>query len=288
MEPDVIVAGMMKTGTTSLYGWLAPHPRAAFCKLKEPHYFSEEWDRGAGWYQSLFEHAAPGDVRIEASQSYSHPDHAPTAARRIRETLPDARLVFVLREPLARARSEYRHQVIMGRETRPFLTALDDPRCPYLRRSMYRRCLDPYLRDFPRENLLFLDFERLVSPEPDEWHRFLDWVGLERIDRVAVPKGTTTKPRSVARPITRLISSVGGGTVARLVPRKIKQLARPLLYTPASRQERLFATAQSPLPVGLRKQLEDDAQLMADWLGRDLPWVSANTGARSLRAAGDS
>lgn len=111
--PDVIIPGVQKCGSSSMYRWLASHPDVCFPKRKEPNYFTDErvHRRGLSWYSALFEGAEPGQLVGEASTAYLYPKLAAKAASRIAALVPDVRLVVVLREPVARLRSHYRHEV---------------------------------------------------------------------------------------------------------------------------------------------------------------------------------
>ena len=71
--PSFIVVGAMKSGTTSLYKWLSGHSGCCFCRLKEPHFFSINWDRGIDWYRGLFSECPNQQISGEASQSYTDP-----------------------------------------------------------------------------------------------------------------------------------------------------------------------------------------------------------------------
>lgn len=270
MPPDFLVAGMMKSGTTTLHRWLEAHPSVTPCTVKEPHFYSHRWERGATWYASLFPEAREGSRTFESSQSYSDPDLAGTVADRLLETAPGMRLVFVLRHPIARARSEYRHQVVRGRETRDFTEALRDPEAPYLRRSLYRTCLDPFLRSFPRERLIFLRFEDLVSPDDAEWRRLLAALGLPPAQRPAVRALSTREGRGW-RPITRGLVALGGASAAKRVPKGLRKLLRPLFLDEGPRHRSRLASADAELPEDLERTVWEDVSRMESWLGGG-PW----------------
>ena len=89
--PDFIIVGALKSGTTTLFRWLATHPGTSL-KTKEPHFFSGEaaWGRGIDWYRSLFEAAGDDVVTGEASATYTSMAAAPIAAARIAEVVPGA------------------------------------------------------------------------------------------------------------------------------------------------------------------------------------------------------
>jgi hypothetical protein len=118
------------------------------------------WHRGVGWYERHFDAAAP--VRGEASPGYTSPSH-PEAAERIAALVPDARLVLLVRDPVARAVSQYRHHHAEGTETRPVAEALLDPASQYLDRSRYAARLAPYLERFAPEQVHVLLQEDLLG-----------------------------------------------------------------------------------------------------------------------------
>lgn len=152
--PTFLVIGAMKAGTTSLHEWLRHHPQIFMPKLKEPEFFSEEdnWRRGVAWYSSLFEPGASSPVRGEASTGYSRTERFPSAPARAAAIVPEVRLVYVLRDPIDRMRSHYRHSVLMGRERRPIDDALRSGG-GYLDASRYARQMRNHLEHFGREQL---------------------------------------------------------------------------------------------------------------------------------------
>jgi len=77
--------------------------------------------------------------------------------------LPDARLVYAVRDPVERAVSQYLHHRADGTERRPIEEALLDPASQYLERSLYHARLEPYLARFPRERIFICTQEDLSS-----------------------------------------------------------------------------------------------------------------------------
>lgn len=160
--PTFLIIGAMKAGTTSLHQYLRAHPSVFMPEDKEPQFFSEpeRWARGASWYSTLFEPAADFPVRGEASTGYTRFPRYPEAPARMASLLPDVRLVYLLRDPVERMRSHYRHGVILGREQRPVDEALLG-RDGYLDTSRYAMQLRRYLEHFPREQILVVFSEEL-------------------------------------------------------------------------------------------------------------------------------
>ncbi|WP_167738185.1 sulfotransferase domain-containing protein [Leisingera sp. NJS201] len=182
--PDVIVIGAMKAGTTSLYEYMAGHSQIGVSAEKELDFFvsSKNWTRGPGWYHSQF---SPGySVYAEASPNYTKRELFPGVPERIAEMIPDCKFIFLVRDPVKRAESHYRHAVLSGADV-PAVADLPGSRTMQhlLETSSYATQIEPYLALFPRQNFLFLHFEDLVR-EPrqllstvagflgirDEWH----------------------------------------------------------------------------------------------------------------------
>lgn len=126
--PNFLVIGAQRSGTTSLYHYLAGHPDVVPSLGKELQFFSVYWHKRVGWYRSHFPLARAmvrdGCARktFEASPYYLY---HPLAARRAAEVLPDARVIALLRDPIERAYSHHLHNVRLGFERLPFLDAID-------------------------------------------------------------------------------------------------------------------------------------------------------------------
>lgn len=126
MLPTFLVVGSMKSGTTSLHRMLGAHPQIFTAPRKEIEFFSEErnWRLGLDWYRNHF--ASCGDVRArgESSTGYTKFPRYPEAPARIAQVLPWVRVLYLVRDPIARMVSHHAHNVIDGYETRPVDDAL--------------------------------------------------------------------------------------------------------------------------------------------------------------------
>jgi len=161
--PNFLVIGAMKAGTTSLFHYLAAHPQAYLSPLKEVEFFVDgpNWRRGLDWYRARFADAPDGAVAVgEASTAYTKFPEYTGVPERIAAHVPDARLIYVVRDPIERIRSHYQHRVLSGAERAPLPAAvLEDPR--YVRVSSYAMQLERYLPHVPRERILLLTSEDL-------------------------------------------------------------------------------------------------------------------------------
>jgi sulfotransferase family protein len=188
--PDFLVIGAMKAGTTSLYHYLAPHPEIFMASVKELDFFVESanWRRGLDWYARQFDDAGDAAVAGEASTAYSKHPVVPGVPERISTVLPDAKIVYVLRDPIDRIRSHYQHRVAIGSERAPFAEAvLRDP--IYVVCSSYGMQIERYLDRFPRERLLLLTAERLRTDREATVRRVYGFLGVDE-DVVPATLGT--------------------------------------------------------------------------------------------------
>ena len=162
--PTFVVIGAMKAGTVSLSHYLDGHPDVFLGrggKFGEPNFFVGErnWPRGRGWYESLFDGAGSAAAIGECSPSYAMAPAFGGVPARMAQLIPKARLVYVVRDPIARMQSMYMHQVSAGRERRRPEAALLDDR--YLEPSRYGFQLAAFLDHFDRSQVLVIASEVL-------------------------------------------------------------------------------------------------------------------------------
>ena len=207
-KPDFLIIGAQKAGTTSLHEHLCAHPRVAGAPEKEVHYFDNQHARGAQWYLSrfpsrarLFLRGLRAGGRVACGESTPMYLFHPLAPQRIAELLPDARLIVLLRDPVQRAYSHYRHNRREGWEPLPFeeaiareperlQPALDSLRADpdrldtrlhafsYLARGRYLEQLLRYEALFPRERILILSSEEYFSDPQRVYAETLRFLGL--------------------------------------------------------------------------------------------------------------
>jgi Sulfotransferase domain len=255
--PTFLLIGAMKAGTTSLHEYLAEHPQIFMSRIKELNFFTEahNWPRGLTWYEEQFTDAGDSAVAVgESSTAYTqYPRHGGVPGR-VAQLLPDVRLIYLVRHPIDRIRSQYLHDVGLGKERDPIEKALRvNP--VYVDFSRYALQIEQYLKIFDRDRLLVLDLRELRDDREgvmDRVFRFLDVnssfmpSGLER-------KHNVSAERSQYRPgLLSLRRSRGlGGLLAR-VPGPVKRMLRPV----TTRKHDSGVT----ISPGLRRELEDRLQ----------------------------
>lgn len=264
-RPSFLIIGAMKAGTTSLFQWLGAHPDVYVPRIKEPNFFSDDrkWMRGSRWYEDLFANAEPGQLAGEASVRYTDPARSAVAATRIARSLPDVRLLFVVRDPAERLRSHYRHEVQRGRERRSLRESLADDRSRYLARSMYFACLEPYIARFPRGSLCIVRFEELFGQEDTAWSTVLAFLHLTPRPRPSAHLNSSAR-RDQFSPALRLLWDAGVRRPPRLAPSRLRRALRPLLLR--RQPSPLLSTAEEPLPGSVTDALEDDQRQLERWM----------------------
>lgn len=209
MLPHFMIIGTQKGGTTSLYQYLIEHPCIAPIWIKEPHFFDIYFYKGVHWYRSHFpttveqyyaRHIQKHDlITGEASPYYLF---HPQAAQRVAKTLPRAKFILLLRNPVDRAYSQYQHQTRQeGVEPLSFEEALESEEqrlageeekmlrdekyfsfnhrhYSYLARSKYIEQLPAWMDLFPREQFLLLRSEDLYADPKAIVKQTLDFLGL--------------------------------------------------------------------------------------------------------------
>lgn len=187
--PNLFCIGAMKSGTTYLSQLLGSHPEIFICSPREPCFFLDPkqlrrvwpymWQcgfwRSEDTYLQLFADAGEAKYVGDASTFYSA---SPDVAPRIHRFDPDARIVYVMRDPVERTISHYWHSVNHFSETRGPLAAIrNDPY--YIAVSHYARQLTPYLNYFGAQRVYTLTFEELVARPVETVQSLYAWLGVE-------------------------------------------------------------------------------------------------------------
>lgn len=119
--PDFVIIGTKKGGTSLLYRLLTEHPLFEPAATKELHFFDNRFSEGLSWYGQHFPTRKCVDGRQtvsgEATPSYLL---NPLVSERMAKTIPDAKLIALLRNPVDRAYSHYQMGLRRGDEVRPF------------------------------------------------------------------------------------------------------------------------------------------------------------------------
>jgi hypothetical protein len=205
--PDFIIAGAAKAGTTSLWWYLVEHPHVIPPMKKEVCYFDVNFHRGINWYRMHFpldrtarSVVGPQHGALTGESSPYYMFH-PLAPARIAATLPDVKIIMLLRNPVDRAFSHYQLKVKRRHETLSFDEAIEaeterlagehekivnnpryysaaHDRSSYLARGLYLEQIQRWQQYFPRKRLLVLESGEFFRQTADVYQRVLDYLGL--------------------------------------------------------------------------------------------------------------
>jgi O-antigen/teichoic acid export membrane protein len=233
MNPSFVVVGAQRGGTTTLFRLLEQHPDLVRPTLsKGTGYFDDDHHRGFRWYHAHFPLRLTGLLRtrrlgrartFECSGYYMF---HPLAAARIAAELPGVRLVAMVRDPVERAHSAHRHELMRGFEELDFDQALaleqvrtageagrlvEEPAYrsfahrhhAYLGRSEYADQVARLVEAVGVDHVFVLDADQFFADPVPEFHRLQDWLGLSRWTPEEVPRWNA-RPRDPLDPAERL------------------------------------------------------------------------------------
>ena len=301
--PDFIVIGAAKAGTTSLCDDLSRHPGVFITKPKEPEFFcrDENYAKGIDWYTSLFDAAKPDQIAGEGSTMYANAPAFPGVPQRIKNATPDARLVYLVREPTARAHSYWvqklKNQQNFGGDMdfpTDFATALRT-KPEIVLGSDYRLQLELYLEHVPREQILVLLFEDYTNKRDTTLKTLGGFLGFDPAPLLAMDavKSNESKAHFRDRARTGFAEDLKRNPAIRLaravLPKAIKQKALDRAYAKAEETNRVRPDLPPPLSPELRAQIWDQVSDSVGWLeafmDRDLSiWRSKHEPTRGAPA----
>lgn len=204
--PDFLVIGGQRCGTTSMFRALMDHPHIKRANLhKGVNYYDINYERGERWYRGHFPVRARDD-RTQVFDASGYYMFHPLAATRIASDQPEVKIVAMLRNPVERAFSAYKHELARGFEWETtFASALrledarlegevermtDDPTYQsfnhrhhaYRARGQYARLLAPYISLLGRERVHVVESERFFAQPEEEYAALLAFLGLDQHD----------------------------------------------------------------------------------------------------------
>lgn len=196
--PGLIVIGGQKCGTSTLHSALASHQSLRPAThpetdkvVKEVNFFGNHWDKGVPWYQSHFRHTE--GIGLEATPNYLCDIHA---HERLAAVVPNAKLVVSLRDPIARACSQFNHYSQKIETTKDWdwwlpgdsfaanvKAELEEPKRRWygiVARGYYLQQLKHVLKYFPREQVHIMIMERWISDPDRHYNELLEFAELPR------------------------------------------------------------------------------------------------------------
>lgn len=147
---------------------------------KELYFFTEQvnWSKGLDWYKSWFSDTTK--IRGESTTIYTAYPNFNGVAERMHATLPEAKLIYLVRDPIDRLLSHYSMYTIDGSENRTLAEALQDPKSKgYIDRSRYFMQLEQYLAYYPASSILVIKQEALRNYRRETLRRIFKFLGID-------------------------------------------------------------------------------------------------------------
>jgi hypothetical protein len=257
--------GAEKAGTTTLATMLGEHPDVFMCDPKEPRFFTDpNWNRGVAWYESLFDGAGGFRAVGEATPAYTTAPESMEPPERIHQTLGDIKYIYMVRHPIERVISHYRHAQIFRwiPEDLPLEQAIE-------RKSIIKDC----------SRYHYQIEQYLPYTEPEQWHvvvleellvdtgavqrevlRFLEVdesvLAPMRSENVSGEKARTPFLIETFRPIRGLLPRSAINFGRRLADRLGRKIGKPDL--------------PDDVITALREELKPEARRLGEFCGKDL------------------
>ena len=265
MLPNFVIIGAAKAGTTSLYHYVSSHPEAFMPPRKELSFFCEEfnWKLGIDWYQS---HFLGGDSAValgEASPRYTVFPLYRGVPERMSHVIPDARLIYLIRDPVDRMQSQYLDNVIHGLERRPVEEAFSvNPF--YLTSSRYALQIEQYLPYFDRSQILIIRSDDMRRDRTRTLSRVFDFLQIDPdwrtpvFDQEFLKMSERRAPRRIFR---KLWYSSLTRRLGPVFPRSIKDRLRAAT---SSEVDSELASLTPTFRRHLEDELRDDVRRLYD------------------------
>lgn len=215
--PDFIVVGAQKAGTSALFNYLIQHPSIIEPSAKEIHFFDRDYKKGIKYYKRSFptrtykniiKKLTGNAITGEATPDYCY---IPNCMERINYYIPNVKIIFIIRNPIERAYSEYIMNIKKGIEKLSFEEALEKEeeriKClkkppeevpikegfsasqySYKDRGIYITQLKRIEKLFPKNNILLINHEDMKKDTMGELTRVLKFLGIRDKDRFYNPQ----------------------------------------------------------------------------------------------------
>ena len=280
--PHFIVIGAAKAATSSLCASLEHHPQIHIPAQKEFNFFSmdEVYSRGVEWYAQQFQ-PEPGSMVGEGSVSYTFQDAHPKTVGRIHKHNPLTRLIYIVRDPIARLISLYRQFQAAGTLGPVSLQQALETHPSLLDSARYWKQISAYRDHFPDSQILVLFFDDWRNDPQSSLRQCCEFLGVgENVELPVTRKGQTMGQLRDRQFLWKLRNMNGFGRVRDLLPDRVRQSIRPLLKKPIRRAPVLSADTKRLLVDDLS---EDLAKFLA-FYGRPDLW-DLNADRRDSAAA---
>lgn len=215
-KPNLFIIGGAKCGTTSLWHMLNSHPEVFMSYPKEPNFFSfSDYKERLNKYENLFANVSNEKIIGEASPIYSQTILVPQISKRIYDYNPNAKIIYIVREPIDRLKSLWRQTLHTGhwyKQVPKLNSDLEIPLMPknfikavyqypaFLPSLKYYTHLNNYRTYFKDENILLLFFEDLKNDPKSLYLGITNFLNIQEFsDDTSFLKKNDSKKKKMER-----------------------------------------------------------------------------------------
>lgn len=265
--PNLIVIGAMKSATTSLHSYLNQHPQVHMSKIKEVNFFLDQnWTKGRNWYRAHFSEQAR--IHGETSPNYSKKHLFQNVPSRMYSTLPNAKLVYILRDPVERILSHYVFNLLSGIENRDFKSAvINTSGNSYIETSKYCMQLQEFLVYYPLERIFIITAEELRTGSLQVMNRLSQFLGIDAFDNLVCEEQNRSSDKKQRNRLGRFLhGQAWGHCIKNVLPEFCVVALRKVTQSPSKIQKPIL-------------EYESKERLMA-WLYNDTKKLRRLTGLK--------
>jgi hypothetical protein len=272
IKPSFFIIGAAKAGTTSLAQQLSEHPDIYIPSKKELVFFNyrEPNRENVEWYEAAFRTDKSAQISGEASPQYSFGDTFPMCAARLAEYCPQAKIIYLVRDPVIRMQSHILQIRNWGGASQEPVEKIIQRYPQVVGASMYGARIADYRRFFEKDQLLVVQFEKLVGAAPEWLGRISDFLEVDCPSTETLIAKNTSAHHFEDRRVMLYLRAVGLGEVGRWLPHGLK-----------SRCIHWFKRRQTEIPVlsardadAFGRVFRDDARpLFEEWGLEERGWT---------------
>lgn len=286
--PDFLIIGAMKAGTTSLYHDLQQNPAIYMSSDKEPGNLGSDevlTQSGKCAYEKFFSKATPNQICGEASTAYSKLPDFPGVPKRAKQLLGEnLKVIYIVRDPIARIISQHNHELISGRVTCGIDEAIQNyPR--FINYSKYAMQIAPWTDALGKEQVLVIGFESYSAGRIETLQRVCRFLEIDAhsdmINTEVIHNRTKGKPRTAG--LLNKLSRIGlyRQLVRQFLSTTVRDILRKRLLPRASITTNQLSTETLNYLV---KEIGPDADRLKQIMGTDCPdWASVDLGRCDLK-----
>lgn len=154
--PDYVIAGASKCGTTWVAHCLKEHPEVCI-PLKEINFFNHNFEKGLGWYMNQFKCKNKKKIMVEKSPQYMTNKKVPSRIKRVEKNI---RVIFIVRDPVKRAYSDYLMKYKRGEVGEDIMEELKS-RPKIIENGFYYKHIKNYVKKLGRNKVIVMLFDDL-------------------------------------------------------------------------------------------------------------------------------